>query len=184
MSLEIETVTTFVPILKWYQSKDFIFINFEVFNSTDNGIYITDNNIIFNVLSNDKQYLMSFYLYNNIIVEDSKFSLEEKLVKMLLKKKDSESWIRLTKNRDVYKNNIQIDWNCWINDDSDDENEGRMSNQQFDFQQMMQSMGGMQNMEDMYGNMEGMESEEGIEDDNVQLEDDIDNSYCEECTNE
>ena len=159
MSLEIsEENKVLIPTLTWYHVKEYVILLFEVYNSTEKNISITNNNILLNVVSNSSEYKMEFELYNEINSTESNYVIDDKSIRMILKKANDDNWSSLTKDKNLYKNNIKINWNRWVND-SDDENEQEQEqqnpfggNQQFDFQQMMQSMGGMGGM----GGMEGM----------------------------
>ena len=151
MSIEKQV---YVPTLKWHQSMDYVYITFEVHNSKNENIVITEHSIYFNVLSSDYNYEMNFELYDSIDKNSSKYTVDEKCVKVVLKKLSSDNWSFLTKNRNIYRNNIKVNWAEWV-DYSDDE-ESKEKDPQFDFQKMMQSMGGMGNMEEMMKNMGGM----------------------------
>ena len=116
---------------------------------------------------------MSLELFENIISEDSSYKIEEKCIKFILKKTNESKWDFVTKDRNIYKNNIKINWTEWKDDDSESE----ADNSQFDFQQMMQSMGGMGGMGDMsqmMQNMGGMDDED--DEDNEDNEDNFEES--------
>jgi hypothetical protein len=156
MNFEIETIKkNILPILKWYQTNEYIYITFLVLNSVNNGIELkNENNIIFNVLSNNNLYYIEFELYDNIINNESKIIFNEKNVKFILKKNKNEDWERLTFQKNIYKNNIKIDWDNWINEQSvDEENNDTNNNEEFNFQKMLQNMGGIQNMDNIMGNI-------------------------------
>ena len=176
---------TYIPTLKWHQNNDYLFLSFEVHNSKNEDIKLYEEKVFFSVKS-DNIYLMEFELNNLINVDESKYVIEEKCVRIILKKKESEKWDFLTKDRNLYKNNIKINWAEWNDDDSDNEAPNDFGNSQFDFQKMMESMGGMgdmssmmQGMGDMSSMMDGMEgldNEEGEDD-----EDDEDAEDAEDC---
>lgn len=151
-----------IPTLKWHQNKDYLFLNFEVNNSKNEDIKLYEDKIFFYVRSiND--YFMEFELNNLINVDESNYALEEKCVKVTLKKKEPENWDFLTKDKNIYKNNIKINWAQW-NDDSDDEINDQFNNSQFDFQKMMESMSGFGDMNNMMNNSDFEENEEGEND--------------------
>ena len=154
MSLEKQIYT---PTLKWHQSKDYVYLIFEVHNSKNENILITNNSIYFNVISENNTYEMKFDLLEEIEKENSNYNITEKFVKVILKKVSSDNWKFLTKNRNIYKNNIKINWSEWVDESDEEDNKGGQNDQsQFDFQNMMASMGGM-------GGMGGMEGMEGME---------------------
>jgi hypothetical protein len=185
-----------VPSLKWYQSKEYIYMTVDVSLAKDNGIKLFNKNIIFNVISGDIQYYLEFEFYKGYNLVDSKYFFTEKNVKIILKKNDNENWDRLTLNKNCYKNNIKIDWDLWVNEQSDDEDNKNANNyqQQIDFQRMMEGMGGIQNMQDMMGNMnlndfenlpEQDEDNNENDDSNIENEEDErdEEDYCQECSN-
>lgn len=180
MSLEIsEENKVLIPTLTWYHVKDFVILSYEVYNSTEKNILITDNNILLNVLSNNNEYKMEFELYNEINSNDSSYVIDDKSVKMILKKANDDNWSSLTKDKNLYKNNIKINWNRWIDEDAEEDevnNEGGMP-ENFDFQQMMQSMGGMGDMASMMQGMGGMPNMDGFEGE----ENDEDEGHEEDC---
>ncbi len=167
----------YIPTLKWHQNKDYLYLYFEVINSKNENIRLYENKISFYVRSNN-DYLMEFELDNLIDVDESKYFLEEKGVRVILKKKESEKWNFLTKDRNIYKNNIKINWAEWDDDDSDGEENNNNYNSQFDFQKMMESMGGLGDMNAMMNNSDFEEAENN--------EDCCDNQDCcddQECCN-
>jgi hypothetical protein len=145
-----------------------------------NNIDIQTDKIIFDIQSNSTtNYYMSLELYDTIDIENSIYTIEEKYIKMDLVKINSLSWNSLLKDKNMYKNNIKVNWQNWddsddSDDDSDDnknlnqsqyENQNQMNgNQQFDFHKMMESMGGIGNMGEMLKNMNLGNSEEGNDD--------------------
>lgn len=186
MNLNRLKKTTCIPTLKWTQKKETIDLIFEVYNAKEDLIEINENNINFHVISNDINYVMNFELYSNIDIEKSSYIINEKSIKMNLKKIDNEKWDYLTKDKTIYKNNIKIDWNTWINDSDDEDNNEMNVNQQFDFNQMMQSMGGMGDMSkmaEMFGT--GMENnnEEEINNEDETNNEEEDENFCEQCSN-
>ena len=164
MKTKVETEKKIlIPTVKWHQSREYLFLNFDVHNGTNDYIKISENEIIFSIYSKDNYYEMNLELFENIVSEDSSYKIEEKCIRFILKKTNENKWDFITKDRNIYKNNIKINWTEWNDDDS----EGEADNSQFDFQQMMQSMGGMGDMSQMMqgmGGMGGMENN-GDEDD-------------------
>lgn len=70
MSLEKQIYT---PTLKWHQNKDYLYLDYEVYNSKNENITINENSIYFSVYSEDNNYEMNFELYEDI--EKEKFKL-------------------------------------------------------------------------------------------------------------
>jgi hypothetical protein len=182
-NIETESLT---PSLLWSQTKEFIFIDVQLNNLINENIILTKDNLYFSGISNNNKYEISFDLYNNIdnknsfIIDNNnnKELIKEvpKKIKIVLKKEEENEWTFLQKNKYLYKNNIKTNWNKWVDEDSDNEENmgdmdmqsmmGRMDMQSMmggmDMQSMMQNMGGM-DMENMMG--EEMDSEEIGEED-------------------
>ena len=83
MSLENQI---YIPTLKWHQSKNYVYLVFEVSNAIDKNIIITDNSVYFNVISNNNDYEMTFQLFENIENNESSYSITENNVRVILKK--------------------------------------------------------------------------------------------------
>ena len=93
MSCEKQVYT---PNVSWYQTKNNVYINFEVSDTKNNNIIINENNISFSAESNGTNYDMSFEFYNSINKDNSSFTITDKNVKVNLEKKEDEKWLYLT----------------------------------------------------------------------------------------
>jgi len=171
MSLEKQV---FIPSVLWHQTKDEVYFTIEVNNINNENITIAENSFSFSGISNNNNYEMNFEYLNNIDNNNSKYVVEQKNIKVTLKKiNSSEYWNSLTKDKNNYKNNIKVNWNAWIDEDDEEEtqNQNPMGNMPFDLQQMMASMGGnMGDYQNMMNNMGEDNNAEGdnVEDDNVE----------------
>lgn len=157
-----------IPTIKWSQNDEYVIINLEI-NQVKNDVYeINNNNVVFSGVSNtDLKYSINLELLNTINKDESKYIVEERIIRFILKKTSNEKWIRLTKDKNQYKSNIKVNWDSF--EDSDEECEENNteqnqdpSNQQFDFSNMM-NMGGENNgfnMEEMMKNMNPEEMEQ------------------------
>lgn len=161
MELEIQQ-QSLTPTLLWYQDPFFVHFTLTVQNVKNENIIIDDNS--FSFTSNTRpNYSIEFELLNNINKEESSYSIKEKYVKVMLKKIDSEKWTSLTKNRNIFKNNIKIDWDSWYDSDAEDEGDLPKSRNDFsnvDFSSMMQQMQGMGGMNNFMPNMENDNDDE------------------------
>lgn len=164
----------FIPTIKWYQTKEYITLNVEVYDSKNEIIKIMSDSISFYAESKENVYKMDFNLYSNIDMKESKYSVNDKSIKIVLKKTLQENWSYLLKDRNSYKNNIKIDWNEWINDMDDEVEESN----QFNFEQMMQNMKGMEGGFPQNNANEECTNEECEDDDEYD-----DNEYCDHNTN-
>ena len=155
-------MATLIPTIKWSQNDEYVIINLEI-NQVKNDVYeINNNNIVFTGVSNtDLNYSINLELLNTINKDESKYIVEERVIRFVLKKTEYEKWIRLTKDKNQYKSNIKVNWDSF--EDSDEETQSETpSNQQFDFSNMM-NMGNDNNgfnMEEMMKNMNPDEMEQ------------------------
>ncbi|KAJ7317801.1 hypothetical protein JRQ81_003963 [Phrynocephalus forsythii] len=126
---------------KWYDRRDYVFIEFCVEDSKDVNVNFEKNKLTFSCLGgNDNfKHLNEIDLYNSIDPSESKHKRTDRSVLCCLRKGESgQSWPRLTKER-AKLNWLSVDFNNWKDweDDSDED----MSN--FDrFSEMMNNMGG------------------------------------------
>ena len=180
--------TNLIPSLIWHQNKESIFFVIELPETSEHNINISNEKLSFFALSSSKSYEMAFDFFENIDSEKSSYIIENKHIKFSLKKGESNNWLFLTKDKNVYRNNIKINWNAWVDEDEEDEPD---LSQQMDFQRMMASMGGggmdmasmmggMGGGMDMASMMGGNGEEEEI-DDALGGQDDAEEE-CEECS--
>jgi hypothetical protein len=180
--------TNLIPSLVWHQNKENIFFVIELPETSEHNINISDEKLYFYALSNSKSYEMVFDFFENVDSEKSSYTIENKHIKFSLKKRESNNWLFLTKDKNVYRNNIKINWNAWV--DEDEEEEPDLS-QQMDFQRMMASMGGGgMDMASMMGGMGGNMDMASMMDGNGEedIGDEVDSALggqedeeCEEC---
>ena len=169
-------MTELIPTIKWSQNSDYVIVNLEI-NQIKNDVYeINNNNIVFTGVSNtDLKYGINLELLNEVNKDESKYIVEERIIRFILKKTSDEKWIRLTSDKNQYKSNIKVNWDSF--EDSDEENDQQQypSNQQFDLSSMM-NMGGNSNngfnMEEMMKNMNPEEMEQLMKSMNMEGDDD------------
>jgi hypothetical protein len=150
------------PTLLWYQDPFFVHFTILVQNVKDETIVINENNFLFKS-NTTPNYLIEFDLLNNINKEESTYVVKEKNIKVMLKKIGSDKWSSLTSNRNIYKNNIKIDWDSWYDSDAEEVENLPMSRNDFsnvDFSSMMQQMQGMGGMNNFMPNMGNDNDEE------------------------
>ena len=170
-------MATLIPTIKWSQNDEYVIINLEI-NQVKNDVYeINNNNIVFTGVSNtDLNYSINLELLNTVNKDESKYIVEERVIRFVLKKTEYEKWIRLTNDKNQYKSNIKVNWDSF--EDSDEETQSETpSNQQFDFSNMM-NMGNDNNgfnMEEMMKNMNPDEMEQLMKSMNMGGNDDEDN---------
>jgi hypothetical protein len=175
-----QSIQKLIPSIRWHQTSTHVFIFFDVHNIDKNNIInIESNKIYFNVMSNNNNYNIELHLYDSVIVEESNYVIDEKCVKFTLTKSNDNnlSWNSLLKDKNMYKNNIKVNWQNWDDSDDEEDNQQNMNlggNQQFDFHKMMESMGGIGGMGDMLKNMNGMENNQLNDNEDNEDNEDID----------
>ncbi|XP_062971783.1 prostaglandin E synthase 3-like [Cynocephalus volans] len=126
---------------KWYDRRDYVFIEFCVEDSRDVNVNFEKSKLTFSCLggSDNFKHLNEIDLFHCIDPNDSKHKRTDRSILCCLRKGESgQSWPRLTKER-ANLNWLSVDFNNWKDweDDSDED----MSN--FDrFSEMMNNMGG------------------------------------------
>ena len=154
----------YIPSLVWYQNKNNIIIDIEISDYKNQSLNIKENIFDFKCQKDIKQYEMNFELFSNIKQHYVKYN--ESNINIILEKEEELEWSQLTKNKNLYKNNIKINWSYWA------DNEEEEQNNNFNMEEMMRNMGGggaggMPNMEEMMrsmGGMGGMPNMEGMMD--------------------
>jgi hypothetical protein len=193
-------MATLIPTIKWSQNDDYVIINLEI-NQVKNDVYeINNNNIVFTgVCNTNLKYSIDLELLDTINKDESKYIVEERVIRFVLKKTEYKKWIRLTKDKNQYKSNIKVNWDSFEDSDEEEQEDpqsGNPSNQQFDFSNMMNMGAGDNNgfnMEEMMKNMDPEEmaqlmksmniggndddNEDDNEDDNDDDNDDDNNEY-------
>ena len=108
-----------IPHITWSQNNLYVFININV-TPQDGVIELNDNVLSFN----QDDYHFKFELFDNI--KDIKIR-KNRIFEIYLIKNDITEWSRITKNKNEYKNHINIDWSKYDYDD----NEPQQSNEDF-----------------------------------------------------
>nr|XP_057939793.1 prostaglandin E synthase 3 [Doryrhamphus excisus] len=126
---------------KWYDRRDFVFIEFCVEDSKDVHIHFDMSKLEFSCVSgaNNIKHQNTVDLYRDIDPQGSKHRRTDRSVLCCLRKAETgKAWPRLTKDK-TRCNCISVDFNNWKDweDDSDDDLNS------FDkFSEMMNNMGG------------------------------------------
>ncbi|CAD7942953.1 unnamed protein product [Amoebophrya sp. A25] len=156
------TAATNTPSILWAQRPGWVFMTIDVKDCKEPEIDLDDSSLKFKGESSGKTYEFNFDFHAAVDKEESKIN-KKRVIELVLKKKEEDSWPRLSKAKLPY---VKIDWNKWV--DSDDEGED------FDTagSKLMAGMGGgdMGGMGGMPG-MDGMGGDEDSDDEDDDLPD-------------
>jgi prostaglandin-E synthase len=110
------------PMIKWAQRKDKLFITISVVHSKKPVVDLTDGKRIkYQGTDGTRTYKFDIELYDEIIKEESKYTLESRNIFLNLKKKTSGPyWPRLIKDEKKY-HWIEVDWMYYTEEDEEDE---------------------------------------------------------------
>ena len=130
-----------IPQISWSQNEEYIILVIELVKTSDNNYDIKDDAIFLTCKSNNKLYKVDFVLYDTIKSEESTYISYERYARFLLRKSNSDRWVRITKDKNTYKSNIKVNWSDF--DDSDGEEPDNTGQPGMDFSSMMGGGGGM-----------------------------------------
>ena len=140
-------IKKFIPSLSWGQCPEYLFITIEWVSCSKPLIDLKTTEFYFRGEKEEKKYEMKFDLFNEIVVEESKYSSTDRVIRIVLKKKNYEKWVRITKEKNLYKQNIKVNWNDYESDEEEAETksipmdfQSMINNPGFDFQKMMSCM--------------------------------------------
>ena len=150
--------STQYPLIKWAQRKDRLFITINVVHSKKPIIEIKGKKMKYEGTDGTKNYSFEIELYDEIDVDNSKYTLDTRNIFLKLKKKkEGDYWPRLLLDKKKY-HWIEIDWNYFV-DDEDDENE--VKEPDFEGQNLNDINN---NLKDKKDNKENNENNENIDD--------------------
>lgn len=113
------------PNILWAQDKEYIFLTINILNIKEQEIVFNENTIEIVGKNNINNFKINLDLTCNIVKEKSNWNLNNRNLKINLKKEKSVFINKLTKTK---RNNIKIDWHKWINEDSSDGENDMVSN--------------------------------------------------------
>ena len=110
------------PVIKWAQRKDRLFITIMVVHSKKPIVDLTDGKRIkYQGTDGTTNYAFDLELHDEIVKEESKYTLESRNIFLNLKKKTSGPyWPRLNKDGKKY-HWIEVDWMYYAEEDEEDE---------------------------------------------------------------
>ncbi len=138
-----------IPTILWHQTPKHVHLLIDLKNITKEKIGIAKHNLTFSAYSSQKDYEITFELSNEVIPEDSAYTINENNAKIILTKKDISEWISLQKDKNLFKNNIKVNWDLWETEDDDEDLDQNMNS-------MMHQMGAMTGLNDIgpYGDLQ------------------------------
>ena len=107
------------PYIKWWQTNTNIFIEF--LHKSINFTAEKNNNIL---LFKDNDYNVELDLLNDFDIDN--ILSNPKTIKVVLNKLDKVKWIKLLKNESKYKHYISTDWDKFLEDELEEENNNMM----------------------------------------------------------
>ena len=145
------------PILKWAQRKDKLFITIMVVHTKKPSVDIVEGKTLkYSGTDGTKNYSFEIELFDEVLKDESKYTLDARNIFLNLKKKTSGPyWPRLTK--DTKKLHwVEIDWAYFV--DEDEEEDATQPN--FDGQDFGDMGGEMDDDEDDVAQPEGDKKDE------------------------
>ena len=197
-----------IPAITWYQTKDNIYVNLEIGESSTKV-----REYLLNVEKETFEfahysYLLSFQLFNPVTfissIDNGRF-IKVCLAKQIDNNDDIENtskfWLYLSKDKTFNKSHIKIDWSNWIDEDDDEyadtnnDNDNDNPGMNLGMEEMMAMNGGggggggfdMQKMQKMMETMGGCNErcgEECREGCNEECEEECEEECNEECNEE
>lgn len=113
------------PNILWAQDKEYIFLTINILNIKEQEIIFNENTISIVGKNNLNNFNINLELTCNIIKDKSTWNINPRSLKINLKKEKNVFVNCLTKTK---KNNIMIDWQKWINEDSSEDDNEMVSN--------------------------------------------------------
>lgn len=110
------------PTVKWAQRKDRIFIELHLMDIANEKVDLTSTHLHFQGESGKNKYSFSLELFEEVVVEESKWNKTGFHMLFALQKKNANGkfWPRLIKS--TQKNQyIQVDWAKWVDEDEEEE---------------------------------------------------------------
>ena len=110
------------PIIKWAQRKDKLYLTICVVHSKKPIVDLTDGKRIkYQGTDGSVNYAFDIELYDEIVKDESKYTLDSRNIFLNLKKKTSGPyWPRLNKDEKKY-HWIEVDWMYYAEEDEEDE---------------------------------------------------------------
>lgn len=159
--------TTLAPKVQWAQRRDKLFLTVCLDNITDQSIDVKDSSISYKCKGGPRSIDYEFFIefHKEVDTEKVKHLLSGRECTIQIHKKEEEGfWPRLTKDSKKL-HFLKTDFSRWKDEDDTDDEEG--GGEDFNLDDMMQSMGGLQGA----GGPQGLGGEEEEDSDDEDLPD-------------
>lgn len=160
------------PSVKWAQRSDVLFITIDLPDAKDVKLKLEpEGKFYFSATSGPENllYEVDFDLYDEVNVNESKASVGSRNIIYLIKKVESKWWSRLLKKEGKPPVFLKVDWNKWIDEDDEEEDESNVNLDDINFSGLQ--MGGSG---DDYGQaLDDDEDAGGDDDEDSDTEEDI-----------
>lgn len=108
-----------IPTLLWHQTPKHIHFQIELKDIQNEIFKFQNNHFTFQATSQNKEYQIDFDLFAEIEDNECSYAINDNNVKVIMTKKDFSNWNSLQKDKNLFKNNIKVNWDLF--DESDDE---------------------------------------------------------------
>lgn len=136
-----DTIQSTPPPVQWAQRKNLVYLSICLEDCKNPVIKLDADKLYFRSKGgvDQKEYEVTVPLFQEIIPEDSKYVVRDRLIEFILKKKnDGPYWKRLVKEDQKY-HWLKVDFDKWRDEDDSEEEVG--NNQ--DLEDMFKQMGGI-----------------------------------------
>jgi len=134
------------PSVSWAQRTGLVLLNVHLEDCKKPEVKLESNSVYFkgNGGSDNKCHEVTMEFFKDIVPEESKYFLKERVIEFLIKKKeDGPYWPHLLKDKRK-QHWLKVDFHRWKDeDDSDDEAGGGPGGKDQDIEEMMRGLGGL-----------------------------------------
>jgi len=117
-----------IPTLIWHQTPKHVHFQIDIKDANDEKFNITEKNFHFTGKSSGKEYDIDFELSAEVLPSEFGYIVNEQNIKGIIGKKENNTWNSLQKDKNLFKNNIKVNWDMW---DEESDNEDLFQNFSF-----------------------------------------------------
>ncbi|PIA34587.1 hypothetical protein AQUCO_03700108v1 [Aquilegia coerulea] len=124
------------PSVKWAQRSDKIYLTVDLPDAKDVKYKLEpEGKFTFSAAKDGVGYEISFELYDEINVEESKVKIGVRNIFYLIKKSEKKWWNRLLRQEGKPPVFLKVDWDKWVDEDEENE-DARMAFDDMDFSKL------------------------------------------------